>query len=297
MKINITFAKGISSFCKNPCKNKNIIYNKDNYTKIVNRSCKMDTNLSANLHIMTTACQRIARFMLRDFGEIEQLQSSINGSDSFANASRVKIEKTLIDNLLEARPKYGILTPSEEIKGSDISHRFIVSVIDGFDNYLHGFPFFSINVALQEQKKLLASVVFNPVLDKMFYAENGGGAFIAETRMTRRIRVSARKDTKKSLVVYSGADTKALEGKLPFQKINADGINLGYLSAGLIDAYIGRGKNVFDIAAGILIAKEAGAIVRAYDNDGKVTDKLFEADFVICGNSYLQSELTSIIIK
>ena len=161
----------------------------------------METNLSANLHIMTNVCQKIARFMLRDFGEIEQLQSSINGSENFANASKVKIEKTLIDNLLEARPKYGILTPSSEIKGSDISHRFIINVIDGFENYVHGFPFFSISIALQEQKKLIAGVIYNPVLDKMFYAENGGGAFLSETRMTRRIRVSPRKDYKKSLII------------------------------------------------------------------------------------------------
>ena len=259
----------------------------------------MDTNLSANLHIMTNACQRIARFMLRDFGEIEQLQSSINGSSGFANASKVKIEKTLIDNLLEARPKYGILTPSSEIKGSDISHRFIVNVIDGFENYAHGFPFFSISVALQEQKKLVAGVIFNPVLDKMFYAENGGGAFLSETRMTRRIRVSPKKDYNKSLIIYSGRDVEDLKLKtaLPLQTLNTDGLNLGYLAAGMIDAYIGKNKNVFDLSAGILIAKEAGAIVRAYDKDGKITDKLFEADLVICGNNYLQSELTSIIIK
>ena len=257
----------------------------------------MDTNLSANLHIMTTACQKIARFILRDFGEIEQLQSSINGSDSFANASKVKIEKILIDNLLEARPKYGILTKNSEIKGSDISHRFIVNVMDGFENYSHGFPFFSINIALQEQKKLIAAVIFNPVLDKMFYAENGGGAFISETRMTKRIRVSARKDYKKSIILYSGPDAKEFYDKLPIQTINADGINLGYLSAGLIDAYIGKNKNVFDVSAGILIAKEAGAIVQAFDKDGKITDNIFEADFVICGNNYLQSDLTSIIIK
>ena len=259
----------------------------------------MDTNLSANLHIMTNACQKIARFMLRDFGEIEQLQSSINGSDNFANASRLKIEKTLIDNLLEARPKYGILTPNSEIKGSDISHRFIINVIDGFENYLHGFPFFSISVALQEQKKLIASVIYNPVLDKMFYAENGGGAFISETRMTRRIRVSPRRDYQKSLIIYSGknVDEIKVKTKLSFQNLNTDGLNLGYLSAGLVDAYIGKKKNVFDLAAGVLIAKEAGAIIRAYDNNGKITDSLFEADLVICGNSYLQTELASIIMK
>ena len=79
--------------------------------------------------------------------------------------------------------------------------------------------------------------------------------------------------------------------------MNTDALNLGYLSAGIIDAYIGKGKNVFDISAGVLIAKEAGAIIRAYDKEGKITDRVFEADLVICGNSYLQSELTSIIIK
>ncbi len=259
----------------------------------------MDTNLSANLHIMTISCRKIARFMLRDFGEIEQLQSSINGSENFANASKTKIEKILIDALLEARPKYGILTPTKEIKGSDISHRFIINIIDGFDNYTHAFPFFAVSIALQEQKNIISSVIFNPILDKMFYAELGSGAFVSETRMTRRIRVSAKKDYKNALITYSGKDIHDLKLKtsIPLQIINCDSLNFGYLASGAIDAMILKGKSVFEVSAGALIVKEAGGIVRAYDMFGKITDNFFDADLLICGNSYLQSELTSIIIK
>lgn len=259
----------------------------------------MDTNLSANLHIMTISCRKVARFMLRDFGEIEQLQSSIHGSEAFAIASKSKIEKILIDALLEARPKYGILTPEREIKGSDISHRFIINIIDGFQNYSHAFPFFAISLALQEQKNLIASVIFNPILDKMFFAELGGGAFVGETRMTRRIRVSSKKDYNSSIIAYSGknlADLK-LKTSLPLQIINCDSLNFGYLASGAIDAFILQGRSIFEIASGALLLKEAGGIVRAYDFKGKITDKLFEADLLICGNSYLQSELTSIIMK
>ncbi len=252
-------------------------------------------NLSANLNILVNACQKISRFILRDFGEIEQLQSSVNGSGNFSLASKVKIEKILQEILLEARPKYGYLSNNQEIKGSDISHRFIVNVSDGFENFSRGLPFFSVSIAIQEQKNLIASIIFNPVLDKMFFAEKGTGAFVSEVRMTRRIRISPKRDLFNSHISISGNFSRLSTSKII--DFGSVGLSLGYLAAGMIDAFVGTEKDVFDLAAGLLIVKEAGAIIRCYNKDGKENSELFNTDIIVCGNSYLQSEIKSYIIN
>ena len=257
----------------------------------------MDSNLSANLHVIVNACQKVSRFMIRDFGEVEQLQTSINGADNFVVASQQKVEKILTDTLLEARERYGVMSPNGEVKGLDISHRFIISVSDGVENFKRGLPFFTVSVALQEQKNLIASVVYSPVLDKMFFAEKGTGCFVSETRMTRRIRVSSRRDLLGSTIMsvgnYANIDLKDA------RKIDvaSSGLSLGYVSAGMADAFIAKGKNVFDLAAGLLLIKEAGGLIRAYDADKNETQDVFAADIVVCGNSYLQSEIKSCILK
>ena len=252
-------------------------------------------NLSANLHVLVSACQKVSRFMLRDFGEIEQLQSSVNGAENFASASKTKIEKILIETLLEARPKYGILSATQEIKGTDISHRFIVNVLDGFENYVRGLPFFTISIALQEQKNLIASVIYNPVLDKMYYAEKGTGTFVSESRMTRRIRISPKRELFNSIIAESGRLSHFSTAKII--DFGSVGLSLGYVASGMIDAFVGFEKNVFDLAAGLLIVKEAGGIIRSFDKDGKDTEEIFGADMIVCGNSYLQSEIKGCIMK
>ncbi|MDR1477177.1 MAG: inositol monophosphatase [Rickettsiales bacterium] len=257
-------------------------------------------NLSANLNVMAAACKTAARFMLRDFGEIEQLQSSIHGSEGFASASRIKTEKALADALLDARPKFGLLSRSGETKGTDISHRFIINAVDGFSNFARGVPFFAVSVALQQQKNLVAAVVHNPVLDKMFWAEKGTGAFVSETRMTRRIRVSRRTDPAIAAINVSGGsagEIAALAGSgAKAVTLGSDGLALAYLAAGMIDGYAGFSRDVFDLAAGIVLVKEAGGKIAAFDDEGRATERAFGAKTVIFENNYLQPDLTSIII-
>ncbi len=254
----------------------------------------MDNGLSSNLNVMVGACQKISRYILRDFGEIEQLQSSVNGVESFAAASYSKVEKVLVDLLLEARPKYGILTRNKEIKGTDISHRFIVNISDGFENFINGLPFFTVSIALQEQKNLIASVIYSPVLDKMFYAEKGSGTFVAEARMTRRIRVSSKRELGRAVIAEEGnLKHFSIARILSFGSV---GLSLGYVASGMVDAFVGFKKDVFDLAAGLLIVKEAGGFIRTLDNTGKETSELFASDIIVCGNSYLQSEIKGCII-
>ncbi|MDR2098648.1 MAG: hypothetical protein LBO78_01325 [Rickettsiales bacterium] len=256
-------------------------------------------NLSANLHIITTACQKAARFILRDFGEIEQLQSSISGAINFAVASKIKIEKTLVDNLLEYQPKFGILARGREVKGADISHRFIINAIDGFESYSRGIPMFSVAVALQEQKNIIASCIYNPVLDKMFYAERGVGAYVMESRMTRRIRVSGRRGMNGALVAASHKDAAGIEfgAEVSMISMASDGMSFAWLASGAIDGFVARARDAFDISAGVLLVREAGGAVRAFDKEGVPTDRIFEAETIVSENNYLQPDLFSIIIK
>ena len=255
----------------------------------------MDNNLSANLNVMMSICQKVSKFILRDFGEIEQLQSSVHGADSFASASKLKIQKILIENLLEVRPKYGILSENQEVKGTDISHRFIINVSDGFDNFSRGLPFFTISIALQEQKNLVAGVIYNPVLDKMFYAEKGSGAFVSEVRMNRRIRISSKRELFNASVLESGNFLRLSTAKI--MDLGSVGLSLGYVASGMADVFVGFSKNLFDLSAGLLIVKEAGGFVRSYDKDWKETPELFKSDIIVCANSYLQSEIKSYIMK
>ena len=251
-------------------------------------------NLSSNLNVMVAAVKTAARFMLRDFGEIEQLQSSLKGAEGFASLSKTKIEKTLTDALLDARPKYGLISRTGEAKGTDISHRFIVNAIDGYANFVRGLPFFAMSIVLQEQKNLLASVVYNPVLDKLFYAEKGTGAFISETRMTRRIRVSHRTNPKGSTIAISGGEASALETTM--LTLGSDSLALAYLAAGMVDGFAGFSRDVFDLAAGVLLVKEAGGKVLALDEAGKPAEHPFIAKTIICENNHLQPGLTGIIM-
>jgi myo-inositol-1(or 4)-monophosphatase len=255
-------------------------------------------NLSANLNVMVSAVKTAARFLLRDFGEIEQLQSSIKGAEGFAAASRTKTERALADALLEARPKYGLMSRSGETRGTDISHRFIVSVVDGFENFARGLPFFAVAVALQEQKNLAAAAVYNPVLDKLFWAEKGSGAFISETRMTRRIRVSHRTEIAGATINVSGGEAAiaSAAGRAIQVTYGADSLALAYVAAGMIDGFAGFARDVFDLAAGIVLVKEAGGKVSAFDDDGKPTERPFGAGTVVFENNYLQPNLSSIII-
>ena len=198
-------------------------------------------SMSANLRIILGALEKAGRPLLRDFGEIEQLQGSARGAEKFAASAMVRAESTLAAELSEARPKYGITTPSADRKGSDISHRFLVNPLSGLAAFSRGVPLFALSVALLEQGEVVAGAIYNPILDKLFYAEKGGGAFVKEARMTRRIRAGKRREDPFRLGL----------GCVPLE--------LAYTAAGCLDGCSVRQAGEFETAAGLLIMREAGA--------------------------------------
>jgi len=231
---------------------------------------------------MIAAATGASRFLIRDFGEMENLQSSADSGLRFATNGRTKVEKIIIESLKAARPKFGIMTPNETVAGSDISHRFVINAIDGFDNFARAMPFFAISIALMEQKETIAAVIYSPILDKLFYASRGEGAFVIEARMKRRIRTSRKTSPAK---IY-GQNVA----------LGCGSLGAAYIANGSIDAGIFSATSMFDLAAASIIVKEAGGLLTAIDAEGKPAKDFFGAHRMIIENNHLQPSLNESII-
>ncbi len=232
-------------------------------------------NTSAIITIMMKAAQKAGRAIRRDFGEIENLQISRKSLTDFVSSSDIKSQEIIIETLKEARPKYGII--AEELnkpqKGSDIAHDFIIDPIDGTNNFIHGFPYFCISIALREQNEITAGVIFNPLTEEMFYAEKGQGAFLHHPFKSQRLRVSQRKELSDSLVATYGIHNNFENFQKLYKQTNTRNthclaLDLAHVAAGKMDALLTwkpMGK-VWDYAAGALMIKESGGFV--YDSEG-----------------------------
>lgn len=228
---------------------------------------------SANINVMMRAARRAGRSLMRDFGEVEKLQVSSKSPGDFVSRADIRAEELLKEELLGARANYGWLgEESGEIKGEDPTRRWIVDPLDGTTNFLHGLPHWAISIALEHKGEIVAAVIFNPVGDEMFVAEKGGGAWLNDSR----IRASGRRDMIEMLFAtglpFAGrADLPDTIGELArilpacsgVRRFGAASLDLAYVAAGRYDGYWERRLNAWDIAAGLLIAKEAGALTEA----------------------------------
>ena len=220
--------------------------------------------------MMIRAAEKAGRAVLRDFGEVEQLQASRKGPRDFVTKADEKAERILQEELQKARPRYGLLMEETgEVAGSDTSHRFIVDPIDGTTNFMHGIPHFAVSVALEEDRTPIAGVVYNPVSDELFWAERNVGAYLHE----RRLRVSSRNTLADGLIaappfVPAAHDFEAWRGIVDrlarlgtIRTLGAASLNLAYIAAGRLDAYAERGLKPWDTAAGAVILQEAGGVI------------------------------------
>lgn len=223
------------------------------------------------INVMTRAAQKATSGLVRDFGELENLQVSKKGPKDFVSAADMRSEKIIRQELQKARPEYSLLLEeSGEIKGEDPEHTWIVDPLDGTKNFLHGNPHFAINIALKKGDEIIAAVTYSPIHDEMFTAEKGRGAFLND----RRIRVSARNDL--SLAVL-GTGLHKLPSNGPhkyweLEKMNAltsgirclgsAALDLAYVACGRLDGTWGRSLQPWDVAAGMLLITEAGGTIR-----------------------------------
>ena len=217
-------------------------------------------SISANLNIMIKAAEKASRALIRDFGEVENLQVSKKGPADFVTNSDLKAEKIIIEELKKARPYYSIISEENGIENNkDKKNTWIIDPIDGTINFLHGVPHFAISIALKSNEEIVSGLIFDPIKNEMFFAEKENGAFFNN----HRIKVSKKKEINDCLFVTGGKIGSELD--LPYRKSGCAALDMAYVAAGRYDGYFQHGLNLWDIAAGIVLIKEAGGVLNEID--------------------------------
>ena len=213
-------------------------------------------SISANLNVIIKASEKASKILIRDFGEVEKLQVSKKGPSDFVTNADLKAEKIIIEELKKARPNYSIISEENGIEeNKDKNNTWIIDPIDGTMNFLHGIPHFAISIALKSNNEIVTGLIFDPIKNEMFYAEKDNGAFFNN----HRIKVSKKNEINECLFVCGGIIKKKLD--LQYRKSGSAALDLAYVAAGRYDGYFQRGLNLWDIAAGIIIVKEAGGVI------------------------------------
>ena len=216
--------------------------------------------ISANLNIMIKASEKASKILIRDFGELEKLQVSKKGPSDFVTNSDLKVEKIIIEELKKARPYYSIISEEDGSEvNKDKNNTWIIDPIDGTTNFLHGVPHFAISIALKSENEIVSGLIYDPIKNEMFYAEKENGAFFNN----QRIRVSKKKELSSCLFATGG--TPKNEVALPIRKSGSAALDMAYVAAGRYDGYFQNDLNLWDIAAGIIILKEAGGMINEID--------------------------------
>lgn len=256
--------------------------------------------LSPALTVMTAAARKAGRGLIRDFGELENLQVSMKGPADFVSTADKRTENQLVEELTRARPGYTfVLEEGGTVEGPDKTHRFIIDPIDGTTNFLHGIPHFAISIGLEREGQLVSAVVFNPVTDEMYVAEKGQGAFLND----KRLRVAARKKLNECLlgtgipflghgdaVGFTAELHAAMATTAGVRRFGAASLDLAYVAAGRIDGYWERNLNAWDVAAGILLVREAGGVITDLGGGPKVLD-----GEILASNEHLHPQILKLL--
>jgi len=218
-------------------------------------------SISANLNVMIKASEKASKVLIRDFGEIEKLQVTKKGPSDFVTNSDHKVEKIIIEELKKARPNYSIISEENGIENNkDKKNTWIIDPIDGTINFLHGIPHFAISIALKTNDEIVSGLIFDPIKNEMFYAEKDNGAFFNN----HRIKVSKKNELNDCLFVTEVKINKDLD--LPYRKSGCAALNIAYVASGRYDGYFQNNDlKLWDIAAGIIMVKEAGGIINNFD--------------------------------
>jgi len=253
------------------------------------------------LHVMVSAAQKAARGLRRDFGEVQQLQVSQKGPADFVSTADLKADRILREELGKARPTFGILTEeSGSSQGEDPEHRWIVDPLDGTSNFLHGLPHFAISIGLERSGEIIAGLVYDPIKDEMFTAEKGAGAYMND----RRLRVSARRSLHECLI-GTGAPFRghgdrerfhrqievAMRETAGIRRWGTASLDFAYVAAGRFDGFWEEDLSPWDMAAGIILVREAGGFV----SDLKGGQTMLQKGSVLASNSHLHAPLQSLL--
>jgi myo-inositol-1(or 4)-monophosphatase len=256
---------------------------------------------SPALNVMVAAARKAGRPLIRDFNELENLQISMKGPADFVTSADRRTEQILIDELSRARPGYGFL--GEEggaAAGADKSHRYIIDPIDGTTNFMHGIPHFAISIGLERDGQMVAGVVFNPVTDDLFIAEKGHGAYLNN----KRLRVAARKELA-STVIATGLPFLGKEGHARasaemaevmnvtagIRRFGAASLDMAFVAAGRFDGFWEHSLQAWDVAAGIVLVREAGGMISDLGGGAEMLAK----GSILATNEYLHPQLLKLL--
>ena len=243
-------------------------------------------SISANLNIMIKASEKASKVLIRDFGEIEKLQVSRKGPADFVTNSDIKTEKIIIEELKKAKPNYSILSEEYGVeKNNDKNNTWIIDPIDGTVNFLHGIPHFAISIALKSNGEIISGLIFDPIKDELFFAEKNNGAFFNN----HRIRVSKKNKINECLFATGGKLKNELE--IPYRRSGCAALDMAYVASGRYDGYFQHNLNIWDIAAGIILIKEAGGVINEIDLDNNQNIK------VIASSADISQKLQQILDK
>ncbi|WP_010141125.1 inositol monophosphatase family protein [Oceanicola sp. S124] len=258
-------------------------------------------SFSANLNIMMKAARKAGRSLVKDFREVENLQISVKGAGDFVSRADIAAEKILKEELMGARPNYGWLAEEGgEEEGEDPTRRWIVDPLDGTTNFLHGMPHWAISIALEHKGQIVAGVIYDAAKDEMFMAEKGEGAWMNDMR----IRCSGRMRMIEAVFAtgvpfatsrHLPATLKDLARLMPacagVRRWGAASLDLAYVAAGRYDGFWERGLKPWDLAAGLVIVREAGGFIEPVNPEGDIL-----ADgAVLCANEPLFDKFSKII--
>ncbi len=253
---------------------------------------------SALLTLMTTAARKAGRSLARDFGAVENLQVSVKGPGDFVSTADHKAEDIIFTELSKARPDYCFqMEERGVIEGADKSHRWIVDPLDGTTNFLHGIPLFCISIGLERDGEMVAGVIYNPIMDELFSAEKGRGAYLNDQR---RLQVAARKDLSNA-VITTGIPHRGRSGHERFlretaavmkqcsgiRRTGSAALDMAWLAAGRFDGYWKHGLSPWDLAAGLVLIREASGCVS--DMDGGMN--IIQSGSIIAGNPHVHNML------
>lgn len=258
---------------------------------------------SALLNIMVQAATKAGRSLTRDFGEVENLQVSVKGPGDFVSAADKRAEEIIYESLVRSRPDWGFLMEeSGEVKGTDPLHRWIVDPLDGTTNFLHSLPIFAVSIGLEREGRLVAGVIYNPITEELFTAEKGNGAFMND----RRMRVAARRKLSEAALCtaiphigtqqlgrYLEEARAASAQAAAVRGLGSASLSLAWVAAGRLDGYWEHRLKPWDMAAGIVLVREAGGFL----SDISGGERMMQSGGIIAGNEIMRDTIRKTIIE
>ena len=224
---------------------------------------------STELNKMFAALQNTAASLRHDFGEVENLQQSLNSARDFVSKAAIRIEESILSDLQLVRPSAGLLTPNVS-KDGDGRDEFVLA-LSGAANFVRGNAHFAISLALRSNGETKIGLVYSPIDERLYYAESGAGAYVFSAYHSEKIRVS---NLKEPVDLTIGYNTRGIRPIIAgnARESGCPALDLAWVAAGKLDAFVSDTIDFAEFAAGELLVRESGGKVFESNGDLIVTN-------------------------